>query len=302
MSDQGDGTRTRSQGSTTPCADPLTPPPIDPGQAPSERFELPTPSFVARCSRSAELRRHVCGSVVAWPPPARGGGAPRARRRPARAERRTRPAGLAPAPFRPTTGCSAFELWPQCGAPAARRDSGCAEQRESRDPLPIAPCHAGRRRSTCCNYCVFLPRPSVVKQQVQIPRLATLARDDTGVQISTALLNVKRPTWLMAQAGRVEPLLSGWSSGSATAHPPGTRTLHHCVLHRVGNRTRSSCCTSLRSSAAFGRSAVPVACRAWQRRRRPTIAHSIPSRRWARASPRRTGAGRCAVGVRWVDA
>ena len=53
---QGDGSRTRSQGSTTPCADPLTPPPT---LTPSERFELPTPSFVARCSRSAELRRQV---------------------------------------------------------------------------------------------------------------------------------------------------------------------------------------------------------------------------------------------------
>ena len=34
---------------------------------------------------------------------------------------------------------------PVSGAPSARRDSGCAEQWESRDPLPIAPCHAGRR-------------------------------------------------------------------------------------------------------------------------------------------------------------
>src|SRR5215208_1581159 len=34
---------------------------------------------------------------------------------------------------------------PMGGAPTARRDSGCAEQWESRDPLPLAPCHAGRR-------------------------------------------------------------------------------------------------------------------------------------------------------------
>ena len=47
---QGDGSRTRSQGVTAPCAEPLTPPPtlcvnlfskLLP--IPPERFELPTP-------------------------------------------------------------------------------------------------------------------------------------------------------------------------------------------------------------------------------------------------------------------
>ena len=118
---------------------------------PPERFELPTPWCEARCSDSAELRRRVRAAIACVAP---GAGwwstacAPGA----CTSDRRTRPAGLAPASFRPTTGCSAVELWPQGGAPAARRDSGCAEQWESRDPLPIAPCHAGRRRSTCCNY------------------------------------------------------------------------------------------------------------------------------------------------------
>ena len=32
-------------------------------------------------------------------------------------------------------------------------ESLSAEQWESRDPLPIAPCHAGRRRSTVLLYC-----------------------------------------------------------------------------------------------------------------------------------------------------
>ena len=63
ISGQGDGSRTRSQGFTTPCADPLTLPPRNsprtPTVTPSERFELPTPSFVARCSRSTELRRQM---------------------------------------------------------------------------------------------------------------------------------------------------------------------------------------------------------------------------------------------------
>ena len=36
---------------------------LTPTVTPSERFELPTPSFVARCSRSTELRRQCCGSL-----------------------------------------------------------------------------------------------------------------------------------------------------------------------------------------------------------------------------------------------
>ena len=47
---QGDGSRTRSQGVTAPCAEPLTLPPTSSVNAfrkllqiPPERFELPTP-------------------------------------------------------------------------------------------------------------------------------------------------------------------------------------------------------------------------------------------------------------------
>jgi hypothetical protein len=61
---------------------------------------------------------------------------------------------------------------------AARRSSGCAEQRESRESSARASCRAGRRRTS-----VFvLPRPSVVNQR---------------------LVKRKRPTWHLAQAGRV---------------------------------------------------------------------------------------------------
>ena len=65
-----------------------------------------------------------------------------------------------------------IELWPQCGASAARRDSGCAEQWESRSPLLIAPCHAGRRRSTVVHVLRVLPGPSVVKQRFALRRHA----------------------------------------------------------------------------------------------------------------------------------
>src|SRR5436189_6318223 len=57
------------------------------------------------------------------------------------------------------------------GASPARRSSGCAEQWESRDPLPIAPCHAGRRRSTVLLYCSS-SQTSVVKQQLPESREA----------------------------------------------------------------------------------------------------------------------------------
>ena len=156
---------------------------------------------------------------------------------------RARPAGLAPASFRLTTGCSAVELWPQCGAPAARRDSGCAEQWESRSPLLIAPCHAGRRRSTVLR--VLRVSSRTIGCQTADP--STSARSAPIVSRCACirappLVKRERPTWLMAQVGRVEPLRSGGGGRCAMARPLGTRTLHHFFLRRaIRNRTRPSC-------------------------------------------------------------
>jgi hypothetical protein len=174
MPDQGDGSRTRSQGSTTPCADPLTPPPIDPVEAPPERFELPTPWFVARCSGSAELRRRIgvgrrapCLRRGVVEHRARAGGLHEPIDERDQRDLHPHPSGRQPVAPLLSYGPSVVRL---------RHDvtAGTPGSGSRVNPLPIAPCHAGRRRSTCCRYCVFLPRPSVVKQRFLDRRCGSL--------------------------------------------------------------------------------------------------------------------------------
>jgi hypothetical protein len=79
---------------------------------------------------------------------------------------RARPAGFEPATFRLTTGCSeplSYSL--VCGAPAARRSSGCAEQWESRESS--AHCTMPRRPTALHGVAVtaVLPGPSVFNQR-----------------------------------------------------------------------------------------------------------------------------------------
>jgi len=197
--------------------------------------------------------------------------------------------------------------WFQCGAPAARRDSGCAEQWESRSPLLIAPCHAGRRRSTVVH--VLRVSSQTIGCQSAVPSASPRSAPTLSwcsCIRAPPMVKRERPTWLMAQVGRVEPLRSGGGGRCAMARLLGTRTLHLCLLRRaIRNRTRPSCWTSLRTSrrstAAFGRPAGSLASRACCARRRSTIAHPSLSRPGARTSSRRAGLRRRAVGVRCGD-
>ena len=112
-----------------------------------------------------------------------------------------------------------------------------------------------------------------------------------------------RPTWHVAQVGRVEPLRSDDGGECAMARPLGTRTLHHFFLRRaVDTRTRSFCRTSLQSRAGFDCPDGSFASGACSARRRPTFAHASRSRPGARTSSQRAGVRRRAVGARCGDA
>jgi hypothetical protein len=133
----------------------------------------------------------------------------------------------------------------ECGAPTARRDSGCAEQWESRSPLLLASCHAGRRRSTVLRVLHVL---RVSSQTIGCQSAVPAASPRSAPTLSCCacmrappMVKRERPTRLMAQVGRVEPLRSDGGEVCATARPHGTRTLHHFFLHRaVDTRTRPS--------------------------------------------------------------
>ena len=95
--------------------------------------------------------------------------------------------------------------------------------------------------SPACAAC--FPRPSVVNQRlqekriaVQIPRLALLARDD-GLAVKR-----ERPTWLMAQVGRVEPLRSDGGGDALRRVPsvPGPCTTSSCVERSISELARSA--------------------------------------------------------------
>jgi hypothetical protein len=190
----------------------------------------------------------------------------------------------------------------ECGAPAARRDSGCAEQWESRSPLLIAPCHAGRRCSTVLHV-VLLLRVSSQTIGLSISgssRVAALGANALVLRVhSCSAAGETRTPHLAPGAGgacRTAPIR--WWGRCAMAPRLGTRTLHHFFLRRaVDTRTRSSCPTSLRSIAACDCPAGSFASRSCRARRRPNIAHASPSRRLARTSSRRAGVRRRAVGV-----
>ena len=151
----------------------------------------------------------------------------------------------------------------------------------------------------CCVCCVFFPdhrlsnsgssSVSVHDTDRRVPLLHRVVDGETQ--------NAPPGSWRRwGVSNRSDPVVE-WVC--ATARPLGIRTLHHCFpLRAIGNRTRPLRCSSLPSSA-FDRPAVPFACRARRRRRPSTGARRLPSRRWARASSRRTGAGRRAVGGRW---
>ena len=175
------------------------------------------------------------------------------------------------------------------------------EQWESRDPLLIAPCRAGRRahhRCCCTSVLRFFPDHRLSNSGdalVGAPGAAVVCRLHRAPLVRCTTPHLP----CLAQVGRVEPLRSDGRWRCATARPPGTRTLHHCVLRRAIG-IRSSCTTSRRtSSAAFGRSAARRTSRASTDPLRSTSAESpLPTRLRACASSRRTGWRRHAVGVR----
>jgi len=108
---------------------------------------------------------------------------------------------------------------PDCVDPStARRGSGY-QNGGSRVPSIRASCRAGRRRIMWCWWFWFSSRPSVVKQRI----------------------HAKRPTWQLAQAGRVIPLRDPglWShSRECVLH---SRILHQYCASAVHSRTCRSC-------------------------------------------------------------
>ena len=188
----------------------------------------------------------------------------------------------------------------QCDAPSTRRSSGCAEQWESRDPLLIAPCCAGRRAHYGVDVLrpAFLPGPSVVKQRRCSGRRAPRRRRVFCSSCSAGETHNAPPAvWRRWGVSNRSDPVGRWRC--ATARPPVTRTLHHCVLPRA-IRSRSFCTTSHgTSSAAFGRSVARDVLRASTGHRPPRQpTHPSPSPRRACASSRRTGCRRRAVGAR----
>jgi hypothetical protein len=122
------------------------------------------------------------------------------------------------------------------------------------NPLPIAPCHAGRRCSTVLQVLRVLPRPSVVKQRFQDPGCRSLdslrSLGMTSSVIPSAVegsalrpfqwVKRERPTWLLAQAGRVEPLRSDDRVDALWRVPtePGPCTTVSCVERSVTEPAR----------------------------------------------------------------
>jgi hypothetical protein len=154
-----------------------------------------------------------------------------------------------------------------CGASAARRGSGCAEQRESRDPLPLAPCHAGRRRST-------------VLQLVHVPRVSS---QTIGCQ--TAVRSSPTRHAQTSRIGRASCSADAWNENA----PPGSwrrwgvsnrsdPVVKGDALRRVPSEPGP--CTSV---PCFERS-VPEPARPAERHVRPRLlsddllAHSRPAR------------------------
>jgi hypothetical protein len=118
---------------------------------------------------------------------------------------------------------------------------------------------------------------------VQIPRLAWLARDDR------LAVKRERPTWLMAQAGRVEPLLSDGGGDALRRVPsvPGSCTTFSCIersipelahsAERHSDRRLLSVVLPAHSRSAHAQGGVD--------RRRRTSAHRADGRAPARGEP-----------------
>ena len=94
----------------------------------------------------------------------------------------------------------------------------------------------------CCKYCVFLPRPSVVNQRFQLPRHARRRRSPCCSCIRAPMVKRARPTWLMAQVGRVEPLRSDGGGDALRRVPsvPGPCTTSSCVERSISELARSA--------------------------------------------------------------
>jgi hypothetical protein len=136
----------------------------------------------------------------------------------------TRPAGVEPATFRSTAGCSdQLSYSPRCGAPPERRSSGCAEQRESRESSARAPCRVVRRRT------VVFP----------ILRCSQTIGCQTAVRHVVGGTQNAPPASGAGGACRTAPFRSGWSTLRRTASTIGLCTgAAHCIEALTIERAR----------------------------------------------------------------
>jgi len=173
-----------------------------------------------------------------------------------------------------------------------RRDgaAGAPSSGSRVSPLPIAPCHAGRRRSTVLLYCCS---SRTIGCQSALSFASTRSASSSS-SVLHRIPMVRRETPHLAHgAGGASSYRSvrGLARG-ARALPPTTWILHHFHLDRaVGCPTCSSWLTFLRfpsarpASCATGRAHVASSHRVRSRWR----THRPRSRRGARASSRQTG-------------
>ncbi len=141
--------------------------------------------------------------------------APRALRRPT-SPRGTRPAGLEPAPFRSTAGCS-FRLSYNLRVIRRRRETATGACRVVGVAFQTtrAPCRNGRRRITVLLVLLPFPRPSLVNQRA--------AREAPVLHPAVSPGGKCKTPHLALGAGGALILLPGPEGGRASRHSPVPR-------------------------------------------------------------------------------
>ncbi len=179
---------------------------------PPERFELPTPWVVSRCSDPLSYG----GASLGRAPGARCVETPSALRRPT-SPCVTRPAGLEPAPFRSTAGCS-FRLSYNPSVIRRRRETATGACRVVGVAFQTtrAPCRNGRRRITVLLILLPFPRPSLVNQRA--------AREAPVLRLAVAPGVKCKTPHLALGAGGASVLLPG-PGGCLTAFAFPSRSL-----------------------------------------------------------------------------
>jgi hypothetical protein len=179
---------------------------------------------------------------------------------------------------------------PVCGAPAARRSSGCAEQWESRESS--AHCTMPRRPTALHGVAVLLFFPDH-----RLSNSACIHVDALGVEPSIRLHRIpmvrrETPHLALGAGGASSYRSVPGLARVARALPPTTWILHHFHLCRaVGCPTCSSCATRLRFPSARPASCATDRAHVASSRRARSRPHTyLPrARRRARTSSRQTG-------------